>query len=99
MTDHGPAERHQVPRLDHATRQLQHSLEVMSSVNRDTQARLVATSSNPALMERAFRALEPGEDALAGREALRLALRSDGVADDLIVAIDALYVRCAVGWT
>jgi hypothetical protein len=64
------------------------------SVNEQVSQRLVATSSAPDLMAKAYAAINGEVSGSEGMSALRAALKADGVADEHLDAIDALYVRC-----
>ena len=74
--------------------QLRRISDRMRSINEQTSQRIVASSAQPDLMARAYGAINGDVPGSEGMSALRAALRADGVAEDQIDAIDALYVRC-----
>lgn len=74
--------------------QLRSISERMHSINDQMSQRIVASSRAPDLMETAYAAIRgevPGEE---GMSALRAALEADGVSEDHLDTIDALYVSC-----
>lgn len=74
--------------------ELRRVTERIRSINEQVSQRLVASSSEPGLMAQAYAAINGEASGADGMNALRAALRADGIADDQIEAIDALYVRC-----
>ncbi len=66
----------------------------MRSINEGVSQRIVATSNAPDLMATAYAAINGDVSGSDGMAALRAALLADGVAEEHIDAIDALYVRC-----
>ena len=66
----------------------------MRSINDRASRRLAASSREPDLMATAYAAIKGEVSGAAGMSALRAALRADGVTEDRIEAIDALYLRC-----
>ena len=66
----------------------------MKAINQQVSARLVSTSAEPDLMAKAYAAISGQISGSDGMAALREALRADGVSDEHIDTIDALYVRC-----
>ena len=66
----------------------------MRSVNEQVSQRIVATSNEPDLMARAYAAIRGEVSGSDGMAALRSALLADGVAEDHIDSIEALYVSC-----
>lgn len=79
---------------DEQIAQLRAASQRIRSVNDQVTQRIVASSREPELMERAYAAIRGESPGADGMRALREALRADGVPDDRIDAIDALYVRC-----
>jgi hypothetical protein len=74
--------------------QLQRISERMRSINQRTSQRLTSSSNAPDQMATAYSAINGEVSGADGMAALRAALRADGVPDEQIDAIDALYVRC-----
>jgi hypothetical protein len=66
----------------------------LRAVNQRTSARIVAASKEPEAMAMAYAALNGEVSGSDGMAALRSALRADGVPEEQIDAIDAMYVRC-----
>ena len=66
----------------------------MRSINERASERLVSTSAQPESMARAYAAINGELSGAEGMEALRSALLADGVPEEQIDVIDALYVRC-----
>jgi hypothetical protein len=66
----------------------------MRAINEETVRRLVTTASDPASMARAYAAIDGDASGEDGRLSLRAALEADGLSDEQIDGIDALYVRC-----
>lgn len=66
----------------------------MRSVNEQVSQRLVATSNEPDLMARAYAAIRGDVSGSDGMAALRSALLADGVAEEHLASIEALYVSC-----
>ena len=74
--------------------QLRRISDRLRSINESASQRLVASSSAPDLMKKAYAAISGEVSGSEGMSALRAALRADGVAEEHLDAIDALYVRC-----
>lgn len=74
--------------------QLRQIEQRLRAINQRASDRIVASSREPAAMATAYAALSGGASGADGMAALRTALRADGVTEDQIDAIDALYVRC-----
>jgi hypothetical protein len=74
--------------------QLRRISERMHSINESVSQRLVASSRAPDLMETAYAAIRGEVPGSEGMAALRAALIADGVAEDHLDTIDALYVSC-----
>ncbi len=66
----------------------------MRSINEGVSQRIVAASKAPDMMETAYAAIKGEASGSEGMAALRSALLADGVAEEHVDAIDALYVRC-----
>ncbi len=74
--------------------QLERISDRMRSINDQVSQRLVATSNEPGLMETAYAAIRGEAPGSAGLNALRAALIADGIAEEHVDAIEALYVGC-----
>lgn len=72
-------------------------LDRLQAINAETTARLIRTSSAGDRLATAYQALSSGASAAEGRAALREALAADGVREEAIDQIDALYLHCLVG--
>lgn len=74
--------------------QLRQISDRMTAINSEVSQRVIATSAEPNLMAQAYDAIRGEGSGANGMAALRLALLADGVAEEEIDAIGALYVRC-----
>ncbi len=74
--------------------QLERVSERMRSINDQVSRRLVSTSREPGLMETAYAAIRGEASGSAGMAALRAALLADGVGEEHLDTIEALYVGC-----
>ena len=63
----------------------------------DSTQRIVASSADPLGMRTMYGALSGDLSASDGLEALRAALRADGLDDDQISGIESLYLTAIVG--
>ncbi len=66
----------------------------MRSINDGVSQRIVASSRPPEMMATAYAAIKGHVSGSEGMAALRSALLAEGIAEEQIDAIDALYVRC-----
>lgn len=66
----------------------------MRTINEQMTQRIVASSRAPDLMETAYAAIRGEVSGAEGMSALRAALIADGVSEDHLDTIDALYVSC-----
>jgi hypothetical protein len=73
---------------------LRHISQQMRSINDQVSQRIAATSNEPGLMETAYAAIRGEVPGSEGMVALRAALIADGVAEDHLDTIEALYVSC-----
>jgi hypothetical protein len=74
--------------------QLQRISMRLRSINDQVSQRLVATSKEPGLMETAYAAIRGEVSGSDGMSALRAALIADGIAEEHLDEIEALYVGC-----
>lgn len=84
--------------LEATKQRLEESLALLKRINKASSERIISLSECPELIAQAYRALEPGGNTLNGRDALRLALRSEGIDQETVIEIDARYIECAVNW-
>lgn len=74
--------------------QLRHISQRMRSVNVQMSQRIAATSNEPGLMETVYAAIRGEVSGSEGMAALRAAMIADGVSEEHLDTIEALYVSC-----